>query len=134
MWNNIINSSFLSYLDQTKSRTISYPAYIKYSHVSVFFVSCISNLAKFPLRMKWICKMSTYINVHSLTCNHSNRLTLNKICTFFSMAKLSAYDHNNIVLTLPDGTTVADIVWLSVWCKQATVSLLSIVCGHKLQS
>jgi undecaprenyl pyrophosphate phosphatase UppP len=38
------------------------------------------------------------------------------------MSKLVAYDNVNIVLTLPDGVTVSQMVWFSVWCKQATVS------------
>ena len=39
------------------------------------------------------------------------------------MAKLSMYDHDDIILTLPDGVTVNGIAWLSVWCKQAAVSV-----------
>ena len=39
------------------------------------------------------------------------------------MDKLSDYDHENIILTLPDGVITSEVVWFSVWCKQAAVSL-----------
>ena len=36
--------------------------------------------------------------------------------------KLEAYSDATVVLTLPNSVMMADIVWFSVWCRQAAVS------------
>ena len=36
--------------------------------------------------------------------------------------KLEAYSDATVVLTLPNSVAMADIVWFSVWCRQAAVS------------
>ena len=45
-----------------------------------------------------------------------------------SMEKLGAYMNADVVLTLPEGKTVADVMWLSIWCEQAVVSVHVHVC------
>ena len=51
-------------------------------------------------------------------------LYCNKGFSAFRSLILDAYVNADIVLTLPDGVTVNDINWLSVWCRQAAVSRL----------
>ncbi|RWS12065.1 protein Skeletor: isoforms D/E-like protein, partial [Dinothrombium tinctorium] len=39
-----------------------------------------------------------------------------------STKKLSAYRNKNLVLRLPEGNTVRDLKWFSVWCRKAKVN------------
>ena len=43
--------------------------------------------------------------------------------------KLGPYNGEHIIAHLPEGKTLADYTWISVWCRQAGVSN----CIHKLQ-
>ncbi len=41
---------------------------------------------------------------------------------FFSSDKLGAYNNAELIATLPDGMSLTDYKWVSVWCKVASVS------------
>ena len=39
------------------------------------------------------------------------------------MAKLRAYNNEDVFAKLPRGTTFSDFKWISVWCEEAGVSV-----------
>ena len=50
-------------------------------------------------------------------------LVLTKIKSFFRKNVLGRYRNQDLTLTLPDGKTLKDIKWISVWCRAFSVSV-----------
>ena len=47
-----------------------------------------------------------------------------KMCHYFSREeKLGPYNGEHLIAHLPEGKTLADYTWISVWCRQASVSV-----------
>ena len=65
------------------------------------------------------------VNVHQWWCMiFGNNLLYHFVFLTFcpiSVEKLGAYDNEDLVVTLPDGMTITDLKWVSIWCRQAVV-------------
>ncbi|XP_072047947.1 protein Skeletor, isoforms B/C-like [Amphiura filiformis] len=51
-----------------------------------------------------------------------------------SMEILGAYTNEDIIVTLPEGTTINDFKWISVWCRQAVANFGHVVIPDTFQA